>query len=320
MLRRFLLYLSTAKWARAIMTHFFLARRVARRFVAGETLDEALAVARTLNARGLLVTLDYLGESVAHAADTEHVVAQYRETLRRIRDQQVQSSVSLKLTHLGLDISEELCVNNLRHILTAAQQHGGIPVTIDMESTHYTDTTLRIYRTMRHEYGFDNVGTVIQAYLYRSADDMRALAAEGAHIRLCKGAYLEPPDKAFPEKAAVDRNFVQLTRDFLLADGSSAGGSAGGSASPPYLCIATHDEKMITAAEQLIREHQVPDTRHEFQMLYGIRSGRQDELAAAGHKMRVYVPYGEAWYPYFMRRLAERPANLWFFARSLFKR
>jgi proline dehydrogenase len=304
MLRRILLYLSVAGWARNIVSRWGLARRVARRFVAGETLDEAVAAVRALNQGGLAASLDYLGESVQRAEDTHEVVATYQDLLKRIHEGKLDASVSLKLTHLGLDISEDLCQTNLRHILTDAKNYG-IPVTIDMENTPYTDVTLRFYRTMRDEYGFDNVGTVIQAYLRRSEADMVALGAEGAHIRLCKGAYLEPPELAFPDKAVVDANYVKLMREFL--------GSRG------YLCIATHDENMIQVAESAIRDLNIPPNRYEFQMLYGIRSARQAELAKAGYKVRIYVPFGAAWYPYFMRRLAERPANLWFFARSLFR-
>ena len=306
MLRRLLLYLSRAGWARNIVTHWGLARRMARRFVAGETLDEALAAARALHANGLWVTLDYLGESVARAEDTAEVVSTYRATLEAIAANGLQASVSLKLTHLGLDIDETLCVTNLRRILEAAQQRS-IGVTIDMESSAYTDTTLRIYRAAR-DYGFDNVGTVIQAYLYRSAADMAALAAEGAHIRLCKGAYLEPPEIAYPRKKDVDASFVRLMQAYLL------------SPPPAYLCVATHDEAMIRAAEETIRQHAIPPARYEFQMLYGIRPARQAELVAAGHPTRIYVPFGAAWYPYFMRRLAERPANLWFMVRAALRR
>jgi len=290
------------------MTHWGVARRVARRFVAGETLEEALQVVQTLNGKGLLVTLDYLGESVTSADDARGVMETYRQMLARIATQKAQARVSLKLTHLGLDISEELCQTNLRHILEAAKERG-IGVTIDMESTHYTDTTLRIYRTMRDEYGFDNVGTVIQAYLFRSEKDMQELAAEGSHIRLCKGAYLESPTLAFPAKTDVDANYVKLMGQYLRAPSTNG--------DRPYLCIATHDENMIQAGEKLVRETQ--STRYEFQMLYGIRGTRQEELAKQ-HRMRVYVPYGTAWYPYFMRRLAERPANLAFLLRALFQR
>jgi proline dehydrogenase len=277
---------------------------MARRFVAGEALDEAVAAAIALNKRNLSASLDYLGESVARAEDTQEVVGTYRDLLKRIHDQQVNASISLKLTHMGLDISEELCLVNLRHILTDAKQYG-IPVTIDMENTPYTERTLRIYRTMRHEYDFENVGTVIQAYLRRSEADMQALTAEGAHIRLCKGAYLESPEHAFPEKAEVDANYISLMQLFLAGSG--------------YLCIATHDERMIQAAESLLKEQAIPKSRYEFQMLYGVRSQRQEALAAAGYPVRIYVPFGVAWYPYFMRRLAERPANVWFFLKSMFR-
>lgn len=305
-IRRVLLYLSMAGWARGIVTRLGAARRMALRFVAGETLAEAYAVTRTLNAKGLAVTLDYLGESVARAEDTQEVVRTYHALLDQIHAGQYNASVSLKLTHLGLDISEELCVTNLRHILTKAKDYS-IPVTLDMESSAYVDRTLRIYRTMRDEYDFTNVGTVIQSYLYRSEKDMRELAAEGSHIRLVKGAYLEPADVAYPDKADVDANYVRLLGEYLQAPNS-------------YLCIATQDENMIQAGERLIREQAVPTSRYEFQMLYGIRPTRQEELAQAGYTMRVYVPFGEAWYPYFMRRLAERPANLKFFVRAFFSR
>jgi proline dehydrogenase len=303
LLRRILLYLSIAGWARNLMSRWSVARRVALRFVAGETLDEAVSATKALNARNLSASLDYLGESVKRAEDTEEVVQTYRELLKRIHEQGLKASVSLKLTHFGLDISEELCQTNLRRVLTDAKQFG-ISVTIDMENTPYTDITLRIYRTMRDEYDFDNVGTVIQAYLYRSEADMQALGSEGAHIRLCKGAYLESPEHAFPNKPDVDSNYVKILRQYLQT--------------PGYLCIATHDEKMIQAGEAAVKEFK--STRYEFQMLYGIRSARQEELAAAGYPVRVYVPFGAAWYPYFMRRLAERPANVWFFAKGFFSR
>jgi proline dehydrogenase len=304
MLRRLLLYLSSARWMRHIVTHWGIARRVALRFVAGETLDEALVATRALNAKGLWVTLDYLGEGVTKAEDTQAVVEMYKSIVQRLPD---GNSLSLKLTHMGLDINEDLCVTNVRYVLTEAKARHA-PVTIDMESSAHTERTLRIYRTMRDEYGFDNVGTVIQAYLYRSEADLQALAEEGSHIRLCKGAYLEPPQVAFPLKADVDANYAKLMHNYLLNSNKS------------YLCIATHDEKMIAAAENTIQQHDTPPDRYEFQMLYGVRSARQEELAKAGYKMRVYVPFGSAWYPYFMRRLAERPANLWFFVRSLLRR
>jgi proline dehydrogenase len=307
MLRRLLLYLSGAGWVRQIVTKWSIARRVARRFIAGETIDEAIIASRALNAKGLLVSLDYLGESVKDEAGTLEVVKAYRAVLERIAQEQVKAGVSVKLTHLGLGIGEQLCVLNLRLILGDAKAHS-IPVTIDMESSDYTDQTLRIYRTMRDEYSFDNVGTVIQAYLYRSKDDMRTLAQEGATIRLCKGAYLEPASIAFPGKTDVDRQFMEIMVDYLDAP------------PPAQLQIATHDERIVQKAEAIIQQKRLPKDRYEFQMLYGIRPTRHEALAAAGYNVRIYVPFGEAWYPYFMRRLAERPANLLFFLRSLFGR
>lgn len=306
MLRRLLLDLSAARWARNLVTGRGFARRAARRFVAGETLDDALAVVRDLSGRKLLVTLDYLGESVARAEDTVEVVKTYREMVRRLHEADLGGGISLKLTHMGLDIDETLCRNNLRAILTDAQALS-IPVAIDMESSAYVDKTLAIYRSMRDE-GFSVLGTVIQAYLRRSQADMAALAAEGAHIRLVKGAYLEPSDVAFPLKADVDASYVALMNDYLSAP------------PPAYLCLATHDEQIIQAAETFIRDQSIGRDRFEFQMLYGIRASRQETLAQAGYTVRIYVPFGEAWYPYFMRRLAERPANVWFFARSFFRR
>jgi proline dehydrogenase len=311
MLRQLLLYLSGADWAKTLVTRFWPARRVALRFVAGESLDDALTTTRQLNEQGLLVALDYLGENVTSADDTREVVTTYRTLIDRIQAEQLQAGVSLKLTHLGLDIGEELCVNNLRGILEKAHAHN-VPVTIDMEGSAYTDRTLRLYRTMRDEYGFDNVGTVLQTMLRRSADDMRALMAEGARIRLCKGAYLEPPEIAYPDKADVDAAFIDIMREALQAP------------PPTYLEIATHDENIITQAVEFLHSDGQSDgaqlDRCEFQMLYGVRTSRQDELAAAGYRMRVYVPFGEAWYPYLMRRLAERPANVLLLARSLFSR
>jgi len=305
MLRHSLLYLSSADWARNIASNWFLAKRVARRFVAGETIQEAIQVAKTLADAGILVTLDYLGESILSEEDTKTVVSTYQKLLEEIHSHNLKASVSLKPTHIGLDISEDLCMTNLRQILSIAKPYN-IPITIDMESTKFTEVTIRMYRTLRDEYDFDNVGTVIQAYLYRSEADMQALTQEHSHIRLCKGAYLESPEHAFPEKSDVDANYIKLAEQYLTGDDKS------------YLCLATHDENMIIATKAIIKTHNIPQDRYEFQMLYGVRTQRHHEIADEGEKMRVYVPFGEAWYPYFVRRLAERPANLWFFAKSIF--
>ncbi len=308
MLRSVLLYLSEAAWAKALITRFFVARRVARRFVAGETLAEAVQAVRKLNADGLTVTLDYLGESVQSAQDASEAADQYIHILDTIASNNLRATVSLKLTQLGLNISEELCLGNLRRIVEHARELSN-HVTIDMESHHYTDATLRIFREMHRSFGRAHVGTVIQAYLYRSEQDMAALKAEGAFVRLCKGAYKEPPDVAFPRKADVDANFLKLMRAFIDTDGSTGA----------YLGVASHDQRIIDAMRDYATSNNIPRNRFEFQMLYGIRSDLQRKLAQEGYTMRVYVPFGTQWYPYFMRRLAERPANLWFFISNFFR-
>ncbi|MBN2472949.1 MAG: proline dehydrogenase family protein [Anaerolineae bacterium] len=309
MLRSALLYLSGAEWAKAFITNFFVARRVARRFIAGETLEETLPSIEKLNVQGMDVTLDFLGESVESEQDAEQAAGQYLDMLDTIHAHNLRATVSLKLTQLGLDISEDICITNMRRILekaAATQNH----VTIDMESSDYTERTLRVFRTLREDYGFQNVGTVIQAYLYRSKTDMEALQQEGAFVRLCKGAYKEPPDVAFPDKADVDTSFVEIMKAYVSGSAAETGA---------YLGVATHDARIINIMRDYARTAGISNDRFEFQMLYGIRSDLQRELANAGYTMRIYVPYGTQWYPYFMRRLAERPANLWFFISNFFK-
>lgn len=306
MFRTTFLYLSNAGWSRKFVTNLGLARKAARRFVAGETLQEAVEAARELNKKGLLVSLDQLGESVHNEQQANRAADEYIGLMEAIKANDLRASSSVKLTQLGLDISDDLCLNNMRRLLTKAKELG-VAVTIDMESTAYTDRTIQIFRTLRQE--FDNVGTVIQAYLYRSEADMEQLAAEGARVRLCKGAYKEPADKAFPQKADVDGNYVKLVHAYMTAENIQRGA---------YLEVATHDPKMIDAARQHVTKHTIPADKFEFQMLYGIRTATQLELAQQGYQVRVYVPYGTEWYPYFMRRLAERPANIWFIAKNFF--
>lgn len=308
MMRSLFLYLSGAGWARAFVTHFFLARRAARRFIAGETLTEAVDATRALNEKGLMVSLDHLGESVRDRAMALQAVDNYLELLDVIHQYQLDANISVKLTQLGLDIDEFFCLDNMRRLLEKAKEIN-TSVNIDMESSKYTEATLRIFRALRTE--FDNVGTVLQAYLYRTEADIQALAAEGATIRLCKGAYKEPADIAFPEKSDVDKNYIKCLQLFLTPENLAKGA---------YLKIATHDPKMIEAALTHIREHHINADQFEFQMLYGIRPETQLELVRQGYHVRVYVPYGTAWYPYFMRRLAERPANVWFILKNLFRR
>lgn len=308
MLRTSLLYLSEAAWAKKLVMGIGPVRRSAERFVAGSTLQDGIDTTRRLNEKGLEVTLDHLGESVTDEAGARQATEAYLALLDAVAESGVRATASLKLTQLGLDIREELCMENMRRILARAKETGN-HVTIDMESTEHTDATLRIFRQLRQQ--FDNVGTVIQAYLYRSEDDMKALAQEGAFVRLCKGAYKEPPDRAFPDKADVDANFVRLTELFLSEESLAAGA---------YIGIATHDEAMIEAAKKYANAHNVPRDAFEFQMLYGIRSRSQEQLAAEGYRVRVYVGYGTEWYPFFMRRLAERPANIWFILSNFFRR
>jgi len=309
MLRSILLYLAGAGWAKTLITRFFVARRVARRFIAGETLAEAVPVVKKLNADGLVVTLDYLGESVTSTQDASEAADQYIRILDTIASNNLQATVSLKLTQFGLDISEDTCLFNLRRIVEHARQLGN-HVTIDMESHEYTDATLRIFREMHHAFGRDHVGTVIQAYLYRSEQDMADLKAEGAFVRLCKGAYKEPPDVAFARKADVDANYIKLMEAFVNTHVTP---------SETYLGVATHDARIIDAMRAYAARVGIPRNRFEFQMLYGIRTDLQRKLVQEGYTTRIYVPFGTQWYPYFMRRLAERPANLWFFISNFFR-
>jgi proline dehydrogenase len=299
-----LLYLSTAPWARELVSSLPMAQRVALRFVAGETVDDAINTARTLNHKGLLVTMDFLGESVTSPEDAIAARNEILRLLDRIHDAGVNANVSVKLSQLGLKIDQGLTHDNMRLILERARQYDN-RIRIDMEESAVTNATLAIYRRLRDEDGFGHrVGIVIQAYLYRSEEDIRQLIAEGAWIRLCKGAYAEPHDVAFAQKADTDANFVKLTKMMLNEEARQNG---------VYLGVATHDEDMIDATIDHVKTQNFPNDAFEFQMLYGIRRDLQDSLAQDGYSVRVYVPYGTAWYPYFMRRLAERPANLWFF-------
>jgi proline dehydrogenase len=306
-MRAFFLWLSNSKFLYRLTARSRLARRAASRFVAGETIADVIAAIRTLAQSGIRATTDHLGENVSTAAGAQRATDSYIELLDQIGRSGVQSHASLKLTQLGLDLGVDGCRENVARILRKAREVG-TRVRIDMESSAHTDRTIQIYRSLREE--FDNVGIVIQAYLYRSADDIAALCQEGANVRLCKGAYKEPPDLAFPKKSDVDANFVKLTHMLMSAESRAQG---------TYAAIATHDEKMIDAAKVYAAEHDIPRDQFEFQMLYGIRRNLHQQLANDGYTMRVYVPYGAEWYPYYMRRLAERPANVWFILSNLFK-
>jgi proline dehydrogenase len=292
-----------------MVSELSLAKRVARRFVAGETIEEAMAATRALNARGMLVTLDYLGESVTDEAVAAAARDEILQLLERINSTGLEANVSVKLTQLGLRIRKEFAIENLRQILTRAQGYGN-KIRIDMEESELVDMTLDIYHALKDEYGFENVGVVIQSYLYRSEKDVKELIQEGAWVRLCKGAYAEPPDIAFPDKADTDANYILLTKMMLSEEARNKG---------VYLGVATHDEEIIEATIDFAKENEIPPDDYEFQMLYGIRRDLQVRLVDQGYKLRIYVPYGTAWYPYFVRRLAERPANLWFFISNLLR-
>jgi proline dehydrogenase len=308
-MRHILIYLSGADWAKELITSIPVTRRVAARFVAGETIEEAITAAATLHEKGMRVTLDYLGENVSIPDDA--IAA--RSEIMRLLDQIAASglphaSVSVKLTQLGLRISEELALENMRHLLTHAREQDNW-IRIDMEESAVTDATLRVFRRLRQE--FDNVGIVIQAYLHRSEDDVRELIAQGDPVRLCKGAYAEPPAVAFQDKEKTDANFIHLTKMMLGEEARQNG---------VYLGVATHDEAMIEATIDYVKEHGIPGDAFEFQMLYGIRRELQETLVDEGYRVRIYVPYGASWYAYFVRRLAERPANIWFFLSNFLRK
>jgi proline dehydrogenase len=297
-----LLYLSNSEGFKNFLTRFKSFNNVTHRFVAGEDLSDAVEAIRHLNQKNITASFDHLGESISSEAETREEVKEYLRVLDSIAGNALNSNVSVKLTQLGLDISQELCYENTRAIIEAAGRHQNF-VRIDMEDSARTDSTLDIFKRLRRE--FENVGIVIQSYLYRSEKDIEELLSIGARIRLCKGAYKEPETVAFPEKRDVDANYIKLMK-MLLPSGI-------------YHGIATHDENMIAATKEFAAKNAIPADKYEFQMLYGVRRDLQEKLIGEGYRMRVYVPYGRYWYPYFMRRLAERPANVWFVLKNMMK-
>jgi proline dehydrogenase len=307
LMRDFFLTLSRSQRLRAMMVQFGLARRMARRFVAGETLEEAIAAAQALNGQGLLATLAYLGENVTSETEARDATNEILNLLAAINDSGIQSGVSVKLTQLGLDLHPVLAMDNLQQLATRAAEVGRF-VRIDMESYDYIQPTLDLFEGLWDRYR--NVGVVIQSYLYRSADDVDRLVRMGASVRLVKGAYDEPPEVAYADKADADASFVRLMEQ-LFGDQARANGL--------FPAIATHDTQLIDWALDHTRRQGIAKEQFEFQMLYGIRTSLQRGLAADGCRVRAYVPYGEQWYPYLMRRLAERPANLLFLMRNLLR-
>jgi len=299
-LRHFFLFLSHNKALRGWMERSPLSKKFTRRFVAGETLDDAIAVVESLEREKIHTTLDHLGENVTSIEEAAASRDAYLQALARIA--RLPATVSIKLTQFGLDLSPEACLENVRALAAEAKRLNS-RVEIDMESSDYTDRTLSIAERIHSEFGCTRA--VVQAYLKRSAADIGRLNAQGLPVRLCKGAYDEPPSVAFAEKRDVDRNYVTLMKT-LLDRGA-------------YPAIATHDELIIGEAFRYARERKIAPDRFEFQMLYGIRRDLQQRIIDLGYTLRLYVPYGTAWFPYFMRRLAERPANVLFLIRNLFR-
>jgi proline dehydrogenase len=304
MLRAGLLWLSEQPRIFRFVRGNGLARRFASRFVAGETVDSAVAALRDINGAGISATLDLLGESVAHADEARHARVTYLEVLDRIRAAGALANVSVKLTQMGLDVDEALCVANLRAIIARAKSYDSF-VRLDMEQSGYTDKTLQLFKQTFHPEFGNAVGVVLQSYLRRTAGDVEDMIALGARVRLCKGAYKEPESVAFPAKRDVDANYVACM-ERLLERGTYPG-------------IATHDEKIIAHAKAFTRARSIPPARYEFQMLYGVRRDLQHGLRREGYNLRVYVPFGAHWYPYLLRRLAERPANVLFIVGNVLK-
>ena len=304
MLRAVFLWLSEQPRIFRFVRKNRLARKLASRFVAGETIDEAMSTVRDLNASNLSASLDLLGESVLHAEEAQRACRTYLDLLERIHGAKANANVSVKLTQMGLDIDEQLCVSNMRAIIGQAKQYDSF-VRIDMEQSSYTAKTLQLFTDVLHPEFGNAAGVVLQSYLRRTAADVDAMIALRARVRLCKGAYQEPEDVAFPKKSDVDANYIACM-ERLLERGNYPG-------------IATHDVKIIDHAKAFAKQQGISAERFEFQMLYGVRRDLQYRLRREGYNMRVYVPFGTHWYPYLMRRLAERPANIAFITANILK-
>jgi proline dehydrogenase len=300
------LWLTERPIVKRLVTEHRFGRRLALRFVAGDNLDAGMRSAQALHNQGIRSMLDHLGENVASPEQASNAADAYIHALKRIREApEIDCDISVKLTQLGLDSSMETCLENMERVLEAAEGISQpIQVMIDMEAHEYVDRTLDAYTTLRERY--PNTGVCVQAYLHRSAEDVRRIAGPGAIVRVCKGSYLEPPEVAMRSRSEVARSFARLAAT-LLAAGS-------------VVHLATHDERLIRGAKRYIQACRLPKERYEFQMLYGIRRDLQAALVTEGEPVRVYIPYGTQWYPYLTRRLAERPANAWFFASNLLRR
>lgn len=307
MLRALLIHLSENRPMRAVAERSIVGLRMSRRFVAGTTVEGALAAAQAVNKLGMGVSLDNLGENVTNAEEARQSAQVYQRLLHEIEERKLQANVSVKLTHMGLDVDEKLARELVSGLVAkAGSSHPRNFVRVDMEGSPYTERTLDLVYELHHQPGNAGVvGAVIQSYMRRGEQDVEKLLAAGIRVRLCKGAYKEPPEIAYQKKSEVDANYVKLTK-MLLKSGI-------------YHGIATHDPRMIEAAIAFARQEKIPPDSFEFQMLYGIRRDLQQKLVREGWRMRVYIPFGTEWYPYLMRRLAERPANLLFLLKNIFR-
>jgi proline dehydrogenase len=319
MWRSLLIYLSKSSWLKKIVTQWNFAWRAASRFIAGESIEDAIRVIKILNQKGINATLDHLGEHTNDLTGIDRSTNEIIQILQRVNEEGICTNISIKLSQIGLGLNEDLCRDNLSRILAVARETSNF-VRIDMEDASCVDATLNIFHGML-ELDYYNVGLVIQSYLYRSEKDVSSLIERGAKIRLCKGAYKESANVAYPKKQDVDTNYDNLAR--LLMDKAKSIETTIPSTDcriPPIPALATHDETRINHAIDYAKQIGLPQKGIEFQMLYGIRRDLQDELIDSGYSVRVYVPYGTEWYPYFTRRLAERPANFWFFISNFIKK
>jgi len=302
--RSALIWLSRQEGLKDFATRFKALKKLTTRFVAGESIDEAVTFIREINAEGCSASFDHLNESVASVEEADREVEEYLNILSKVDETHINSNASIKLTQFGLGLDPELAYKNARRVVADAHRRGNF-VRVDMEDSNVTQLTIDIFKRLRSEFELNDVGIVLQSYLRRTYQDAEELVKLPARIRICKGAYNEPPEVAFPNKQDVDDNYVRVMQ-LLLSSGT-------------YHGIATHDPKMIEATINFASKEGVGKDKFEFQMLYGIRRDLQRQLARDGYNMRVYVPYGKHWYPYFMRRLAERPANVWFVMKNMFK-
>ncbi|MEO0253827.1 MAG: proline dehydrogenase family protein [candidate division WOR-3 bacterium] len=307
MFREIFLYLSSKDNLKNYIERFPPSKKLVERFIAGENIDDAVNVVKNLNSKKISCTLDKLGESLTDEKKIKVVIDDYKNILKIIKEENLDSTISIKLTHLGLLISENLALESVREIVKYAKEMGN-RVCIDMENSPFTEKTINIYEKVFKEFG--NVGVAIQSYLKRTLSDLERLSSMGAEIRLCKGAYKEPREIAYQKKRDVDENYKKALLILFSKESIEKG---------TYPCVATHDEKLINFTYELVKKNNISPSKFEFQMLYGIRRDLQEKIVRDGFKVRVYVPFGKDWFPYFMRRLGERPANLFFVVKNIFK-